>query len=228
MSGATHKDVTNLAAFTVKTSLPIFAAYFPLGIVYGLVFCHLHFPWLLAVVASLLIYGGSVQFVAASMMAKHLSIVNIVTTCLFLGLRNSFYGLSFLKRFKNVSWLKRTWLAFNQVDGTYAILVSHQLEDKKQDMRYCLWLSTIIYLYWIAGTVIGVALSTTASNIKGLGFVLPCFFMTVAVEQYHKLKSLQPFIIAALSGVIAMLWLPHYFLLLSISLSAVLLLVSQR
>ncbi len=214
-------------AFT--SSLAIFFAYFPLGIVFGVLFVHLGFTWYLAPIMSLLVYAGAAQFVALGIMAIHGTYFEIFLATVFIALRNAFYGISFLERFKNTKWFEKTYLIFGLVDANYAIMVTNTpLPDAKQDKKFCIYLAFLLHLYWVAGTFLGAAFANLLPSMPGLAFVLPCFFMTLVIEQYLKVKTIKPFMIALVAVVIAMLISPKYMLLIAIGLTVVLLLFYFR
>lgn len=188
--------------FALKVTFPIFIAYIPLGIVFGLLFCHLGFAWYLAPLMSLFVFGGSVQFAAISILAMHGSYTYLLITTFFLALRNVFYGISFLQRF-NQKWYIKGYLVFGLVDSTYALLVSNRMANKKDDNAFCLWSAFLIHFYWVLGTIIGSWGSHWIPSIPGLGFVLPCLFMILVIDQYLKVKSIKPFLLTAVIAAIA-------------------------
>ena len=89
---------------------PTLLAYFPLGVIYGVLFTHADYPWYIAPLMSATIYAGAVQFVALSMMIEHASLIAILMATVFIAMRNSFYGLSVIERFKPAPLLKRFFL----------------------------------------------------------------------------------------------------------------------
>lgn len=211
----------------LKVSSPIFFAYFPLGIVFGILFNHLGFNWVYAPIMSLLVYAGSVQFVALSFLMSHGSLVSMLVATLFVALRNSFYGLAFLERY-DTKWYKKLFLIYGMVDATYALLVTHNDLPKKQDEKFCLYLTFLIMFYWVSGTFVGALFSQWLPQIPGLGFVLPCFFMVLVVEQYLKLRTFKPFFMAIIAAIIAFLIYPQQFLLLAICISIIFILLYYR
>ena len=203
-----------------KLSIPIFFAYFPLGIVFSVLFVHLGFAWYLATPMSLLVYGGSVQYVAIYMMHTHAGYFSIFIATIFLALRNTFYSIHLIHRFKT-SWWKKCWLFFSLVDATYAIMISHENNDPKQDLRFCTKLSLYIYAYWVGGTLVGALFANLIPNIPDPEFILTCFFLLLALDHFLKYCRAKPFIVATIAAIVAALVVPHQFVFAAICLSIV-------
>lgn len=201
----------------LKISLPSTIAYFSLGLVFGIVFVNMGFAWYLAPVMSALVYGGSVQFLALGMMQDHSAVIAIVAAALFVALRNSFYGLSFIDRYK-FSWWTKAFMMHTMVDANYAILLSQPESENKDDKAFCIALSLYLYIAWVVGTLLGAVFSGWLPNFSGLAFILPCFFMVIAIENYLANRSLWPIIFPIIATITAY-WLFHqnYFLIAIIS-----------
>ena len=196
----------------LKLSTPTFFAYFPLGIVFGVIAVHMNFPWYIALLMSAFIYGGSVQFVALGMMAQHNAISAILLATLFITLRNSFYGLSFIDRYK-APWYLKAFLMFTMVDATYATLLTHDAAESQNDLDFCFYLNLLFYLYWVVGTILGVIGGQWLPDFSGLAFILPCFFAVLVVENYLGHRSWIPLIIPMLASAITYYFIPQDYLL---------------
>ncbi len=101
-----------------QLSIPVFFAYFPLGIIFGLLFCQSGFPWYYAPIISIIVYNGAVQFLALGIMATGGSYLDILLATIFVALRNSFYGIALIKRYNYSFWKKfylvvlKQWILF--------------------------------------------------------------------------------------------------------------------
>lgn len=210
-----------------KLSLPIFFAYFPLGIVFGILFAQSGFTWYLAPIMSALVYGGSVQFVALSMMTQHAAIYAIILATVFIAFRNSFYGLSFLNRFGNNPLIK-SLLIFLLVDATYVILAANPPRGEEgNDLSFCLWLSLFIYIPWVIGTLIGAACAELLPPIPALSFILPAFFMALVVDYFMAKRTWQAIVVPIICVIVAYCIAPSQYLLLAILLSLLFIIASH-
>ena len=197
-----------------QATLPTFFAYFPLGMVFAVLFTHAGFDWYLAPLMSAVVYAGAVQFVALSMMIDHASLAAILFGSLFIALRNSFYGLALIDRFKPYTGLKRFFLIFGLVDATYAILASWPRQ--KDDDAFCFYTTLFPYLSWVGGSLFGALLADSIPVIQGMDFILACFFMVLVVEYYLASKQKDALLVPVLASVFAFFILPEYQLLIAI------------
>lgn len=201
-------------------SSPIFFAYFPLGLVFGLVFENQGYSWILGPIMSLFVYAGAVQFSTLSFLDQGSPLFEILMAAFFIAIRNAFYGPAFFDRFARFSFLARTYLTFSLVDATYGILLKPSPVYENDDQKYCLYLSGFIHFYWVVGTIVGIAAGAAIPEIKGLEFVLTILFGILAIDQYYKTRKLWPFLIGAIGWFAMHFFSPKYSLLGGILFSA--------
>ncbi len=213
--------------YALQVSWPIFFAYAPIGIVFGVLFTQEHYPWWMAPIESAVIYGGSIQFLVLSMMQDHAGLLAILFASFFVAFRNSFYGLSFLHRY-DTHWLIKGFLAFLLVDATYAILLSHETKAEHNNIKFCLWVSVWIWSYWVGGTFIGALFSQWIPPFSALQFILPAFFLSVAVGYWIKLREWHMVIVPIIASVVSYLWLPKQYLIIAIVLSIISILIIDK
>lgn len=199
---------------------PTFFAYFPLGIIFGILFTQAGFPWYQAPLMSALVYAGAVQFITLGMMINQQHVLAIVLACVFVAMRNSFYGLSVNGRFKAAPRLVRAFLIFGLVDAAYAIFTSRPPRKNEHDVKFCFYTTLLLYLYWVIGSFIGAAFADTIPQFKGMEFVLTAFFAIIVIEYYRVNKAVDALYIPILASIVAYLLVPNYYLLLAISLCA--------
>ncbi len=208
--------VSNELKQAFKISIPTLFAYFPLGIVFSVLWLKAGFAGFWAPIMSLLAFAGAAQFIALSMMQEHASVVAIVLAASFIASRNLFYGLSFIERFKTKPKLMRVFLIFGLVDATYGMLTANPEEPGRNDTVFCFYVTLFPYLYWVVGTGLGLALFSSMPEIKGLDFMLTSFFTILVVDYYlisrDKLSLVMPVVFAFLSFIL----FPKQYLLLSI------------
>lgn len=202
----------------LKDSIATFFAYFPLGIVFGMLFTsELNLPWILAPLMSLFVLAGAIQFVALGIFVAHGSILGLFITSCFVALRNSFYGLSLLHRYDKVNVWPRQYLIFGLVDATYAIV--HHRPQRENEIPYFFHLTWIIHFYWVSGTGIGAFFGKQVVQIPGLEFSLTALFTVFFIEQWKKCKDLPTVIVALLGFGIGWIWIPDQAFITGILLS---------
>ena len=206
------QQIPSFQSRALKLSIPALLVYFPLGLVFGLVFTQQGLEWFYAPIMSALVYAGAVQFVALGMITEHASIWAILLTTVFVALRNSFYGLSLLDRF-NGRWLTKIFLIFSLVDATYAILLNYK--HPENDLKFCVTVAALVYSYWVLGTLVGALFAEQLPKITGLDFILTCFFMILVIDYFMIHRRLKPIVVPVVFSILAYLLLPQYYLLVA-------------
>ncbi len=74
-----------------------------------------------ALFMSLVIYAGSGQFLAVTLIASQTSLPQVALLTFLLNFRHFFYGLSMISRYKDAG-ARRGYLIFAMTDETYALL----------------------------------------------------------------------------------------------------------
>ncbi len=215
------------AAF--KVSIPVMMGYGVLGFAFGLLLVSFNYNWYLAPIMSLFIYAGALQFVAINFFNVKAGLVDIAIASWFVNLRQSFYGLSLLKRFKKAGKLK-PYLIFGLTDETYALLTTLKDDENLKKHWYYFFLTAFNQSYWFLGSTLGAIVGTNIKfNTAGLEFSLTALFVVLCVEQYKSLKNKTPFLIGAFVSIITLIAIPSdKMLVASIFLSLILLFTFRR
>ena len=199
----------------LHATLPILFAYFPLSLVFGVVFVHQGFDWYFAPLMSAFLFAGAVQFLVLTLLANDAMMISILIAAFFVAFRNSFYGLGFIDRFSHVNPILRGFLAFGMVDATYAILIARP----KASILFCIYTTVLIYMYWVCGTLVGAFFADYIPDMRGTSFVLSAFFMTLVIDFYWIHKSVLPLIMPIIFALIAYMIAPSIYLVVAICIS---------
>ncbi|MGB7403769.1 AzlC family ABC transporter permease [Arcobacter sp. KX21116] len=192
----------------LKVSIPVMMGYCVLGFAFGLLITSLNYPWYLALLMSVFIYAGALQFLAIGFFSSKLGLLDIFITSIFVNIRQSFYGLSMLKKFKKSGKLK-PYLIFGLTDETYALLTSIKDDEQLKKKYYYFYLCGLNQFYWVIGTLLGAVFGTNISfDTKGLDFSLTALFVILAIEQYKTNKNITPFVIGAVTSILAIILVP--------------------
>ncbi len=185
-----------------------------LGFAFGLLLVSFEYDWYLAPLMSIFIYAGALQFVAIGFFNAKVGI----------NIRQSFYGLSLLKRFKQTSPFKN-YLIFGLTDETYALLTTIKDDKSLSKKHYYVFLTALNQSYWFIGSTLGALIGSQLSfNTKGLEFSLTALFVVLCIEQYKNLQNIFPFIIGAFASIASIALVPSdKMLITSICISLVLL-----
>lgn len=212
-----------------KISIPIMMGYLVLGFAFGLLVTSFDYDWYIAPLMSFFIYTGALQFLAINFFNVKAGYVDIAITSFFVNIRQAFYGLSLIKKFSDSGKLK-PYLIFAITDETYALLTSIKEDENLNKRLYYFFLLLFSQIYWLLGTTLG-AISALAIkfNTQGLEFSLTALFVVLCIEQYKNLKNIFPFLIALVSSIFALVFVPSdKMLLFSIILALILLFTFKR
>ena len=184
-----------------KVSIPVMMGYTVLGFAFGLLAVSSGFKWYNAFLMSLFIYAGALQFLAIGLLKAKAGFIDIFIASIMVNIRQSFYGLSLLHKFKKA--LFKPYLIFALTDETYALLTTIK-EDKNIKKRwYYFYLSLLNQSYWVSGTLIGALVGSSINfDTKGLDFSLTALFVVLAMEQYKQIKKFSPFVLGAIASVL--------------------------
>lgn len=212
-----------------EVSIPVMMGYGVLGFAFGLLLVSFDYAWYLAPLMSLFIYAGALQFVAINFFNAKAGYIDIAIASWFINLRQSFYGLSLLKRFKKTGKLK-PYLIFGLTDETYALLTTIKDDENLKKKWYYFFLTAFNQSYWFIGSTLG---AIVGSNIKfntaGLEFSLTALFVVLCIEQYKSLQNPVPFIIGVFAGSISLLLVPSdKMLIVSIAIALLLMFTFRK
>ena len=184
-----------------KVSVPVMMGYTVLGFAFGLLAVSSGFKWYNAFLMSLFIYAGALQFLAIGLLKAKAGFIDIFIASIMVNIRQSFYGLSLLHKFKKAIF--KPYLIFALTDETYALLTTIK-EDKNIKKRwYYFYLSLLNQSYWVSGTLMGALVGSSIDfDTKGLDFSLTALFVVLAMEQYKQIKKFSPFVLGAIASIL--------------------------
>lgn len=203
---------------------PVGMGYLPLGIAFGAFAVTQGFPIWLTILSAAIIYAGSMEFTAVSLILGGIDFFQIALTTLFVNFRHVFYGLSFpLRKIKSAP--ARLYAIHSLTDEAYALTASH-LGDKRLTGPVVLSINLLCHLYWVGGVTVGAFVGKALPfDTDFLGFALPVLFVTLAIDAYR--QSDYPLLgLAALAcGLIGAIWCGKYMLITALSIFTVVVLL---
>jgi len=209
----------------LKTTLPIFFGYLPLGVAFGLLFQELGYPWYFATLMAVCIYAGAAQFMAVGLLAAGAGFVEVGIATFFLNSRHIFYGLGLLDSFGRWGF-KKLYLIFGLTDEVYSLMTTIEVPKQFDRSIFYFWIVLFSQSYWILGCTLGAWAGTRlVFNTEGMEFAATALFTVLLIEQWVKVKKPLPFIVALVASVIALFVFAEHMLILAISLSLIMMLV---
>ncbi len=183
--------------FALTASSPVFLGYVILGLGYGLYMHNLGFSFWYPTLMAATIYGGSVEFIIATLLLQQFNPLNVLLITAVVGFRQFFYGISMLTKYHQHGW-RKFLLLFGLTDETFVINYSLKVPAGYDKQTVQVWISLLDYFYWVLGAFLGGFLGSTLNlQIKGLDFVMTALFIVLALEQFMQEKHH----ISSLSGV---------------------------
>ena len=86
-----------------KQTIPVLMGYLVLGCAFGMLLVDSGYPIYYALIMSVFIYAGSMQFLTISLLMAHYSLFNTFIMTLMVNARHLVYGISMLKKFEKAS-----------------------------------------------------------------------------------------------------------------------------
>ncbi len=164
-------------------TITVMIGYGFMGFAFGMLFEKAGYGVGYALLSSLLIYSGTLQFLLVSFLSGGASMISIVALSALTNVRYSFYGLSFLQKFKGYGIIK-PYMGFLLTDETYAILDTVRAPAGISEKWFCFWIAFFHQLYWVVGSIIGSLLSSAITlNMKGIEFSMSALFVVMFIEQ---------------------------------------------
>ena len=170
-------------------TVPILAGFLFLGITYGIYMNVCGFSFVYPMLMSLLIFAGSVEFIAVNMLLGAFNPLQALFLTLVINARHLFYGISMLDKYKNVG-LKKIYLIFGMCDESFSINYSTHVPYGVDKGWFMFFVTLLNHLYWVCGATLGgIFGSFITFNTQGLDFVMPALFVVIFLEQWLKEKD---------------------------------------
>lgn len=176
-------------------TVPVMTGYVFLGFGFGILMHQCGFGVLWSCAMSLLIYAGSMQYVAVSLLTSGAGLLVTAMTTFVVNARHLFYGISMVDTYKGTG-RKKPYLIFGLTDETYSLVSRDTLPEGVSKTGYCFWVTLFDHNYWVLGTLLGaLAGKILPVNLEGIEFALTALFVTIFVEQWLSTKKHAPAII---------------------------------
>lgn len=170
-------------------TIPIFAGFWFLGLAYGIYMNVSGFSFLYPMLMSMTIFGGSLEFVAVTMLLSPFAPVQTFIMSLMIQARHLFYGIAMLDSFKGLGW-KRAYLIFGMCDETFSINYTAKIPEGVDRGWFMFFVTLLNHFYWVFGATLGGILGSLIHfNTEGLDFVMTAMFVVIFLEQWLKEES---------------------------------------
>jgi len=199
-----HQKFKSLKA-AIPYTIPVMTGYLFLGMAFGILLNSkgYHFGW--AILMSLFIYAGSMQFVAVNLLTSVFNPIYAFFITLIVNARHLFYGISMLKPFKGIGKLK-PYLIAGLTDETYSILCSTGPPDGIDKTWFMFFVTLLDQMYWVTGSALGGLIGSLLTfDTTGIDFVMTALFTVIFINQWKAEKKHIPAITGVLASVLCLL-----------------------
>ena len=187
------KQVIRLA---FKTSIPVLAGYIVLGMGFGLLLHNAGYGPGWALLMSVIIYAGTMQYVGVGLLAGAASILTTALTTLMVQARHLFYSISLIEKYKGMGKYK-PYMIFGITDETYSLMSDPYIPvDKKDEPLYRFLVTLFNHCYWITGCVLG--------NLLGEVLPMTALFVASFTEQWITMHDHVPAITGFVSTLVCL------------------------
>lgn len=188
----------------------------PLGLAFGLVMVQAGFAWWWTPIFSIIIYAGSMEFLAVQLVTTGVGPLSAAITGFMVNFRHIFYGLTFPRHLIS-SPLGRAYSTYALTDESYAITSSRPPTAPNSGARV-LTIQILCQLMWVLPGLAGALLGTAIpSSVLGVDYALTALFIVLAYEAFRANRDFSlPLTATAISALLAVL-APSWLLMAGLS-----------
>lgn len=208
----------------IKDTWAVALRLIPLGLAFGLLMVQSGFSWWWTPIFSIVIYAGSMEFLAISMVTGGVSALSSLLTGFMVNFRHIFYGLTFPRKRIN-SPVGKAYSTYALTDETYAIVSALPREERPTGTRI-LSIQIFCQILWVGGGIVGaLAGQVIPSSVEGMEFALVALFVVLAMDSFRNNQDLSLPLSAAALGILAAFITPGQLLMVSLSAYFLLLII---
>jgi 4-azaleucine resistance transporter AzlC len=183
-----------------RDTFPMLVGAAPFGVIFGTLAIGAGLPVWLTLGMSALVFGGSSQFVAVSLLGGGAAAPVIWLTTFVVNLRHALYSATLLPYARTLPARWRWALAFWLTDETFAVVENQLRQHPNAHAGAHYWLGSSLAMYgnWQLWTVVGVLLGQSVPGLASLGldFAMVATFAAIVAMQLRD----RPVLCAALAA----------------------------
>ena len=204
--------------------MPIAVGVVPLGLAFGVLMVQTGFDWWWTPIFSIVIYAGSMEFLAISMVTGGVTPAVAAVTGFMVNFRHIFYGLTF-PRDEIRNRFGRAYSTYALTDESYAVLSAFP-RGSRPSGAFVFTVQLFCQVLWVVSGIIGaLAGQAIPPSVKGLDFALVALFIVLAIDSFQNNMDYSLPLSAAVLGVLAGCLFPGQLLMVALSAYFLLLVV---
>lgn len=195
--------VSNQRAFIAGMieAAPIVFGFIPIGIAFGVLANKAGLSDTNILLLSMIVYAGSSQFIAVSLMEANVPAISIILTTFIVNLRHLLMSAALAPYLGRWRRKELAAFAFHLTDETFA-LHSIRFPRGVPPKAQVFGLNATVQVAWVLGTWLGITLGGFIGEVEpwGLDFALPAMFVALLAIQ---VKGKVQISVAALAGLLS-------------------------
>lgn len=190
----------------------------PLGLAFGLVMAQAGFAWWWTPIFSIIIYAGSMEFLAVQLVTAVVGPLSAAVTGFMVNFRHIFYGLTF-PRHHISSRLGRAYATYALTDETYAVISSLPPSTRATLTGTRILTTEIVcQLLWVIPGILGALLGVVIPpEVKGMDFALTALFVVLAYESFVSNRDFSLPITATAIAIVFAIIAPSWLLMIALT-----------
>ncbi len=184
----------------IRAAVPVVVGYVPIGFAYGVLGKTAGVPMWLIVGMSLLVYAGSAQFLAVSLLDHGATAVTILTTVVLVNLRHVLYSFALSSRLEPMTRPRLAWVAAELTDESF-VMETMAARNRRRSLSFpfVAGLQGTSHLSWLAGSVAGALFASFMADPAryGLDFALVAMFLGLLALQLRERREVVVAVTAA-------------------------------
>jgi len=200
--------------YAFPKTLPVLAGYLVLGFGFGLLLQSKGYNFIWAIGMSIVIYGGSMQYVGVDLLASGAGLISAAIMSFMIQARHIFYGIALLTKYRGAGKTK-PYVIFATTDETFSLVSSTEIPDEYDKNTFYFIVSILNQMYWIIGGALGALFGQMVHiNTKGVDFSMTSMFVVIFVDNLIKQERRTTALIGAAVSILCLIILgPDDFLI---------------
>ncbi len=202
----------------LKISLPVCLGYFPIGFAYGVMATGVDLSPGQTALMSILVFAGSSQFIAVSMIGEQLPVLTIALTTFLVNLRHLLMSAAISPFLGHLNRLQQALFAHQLTDETFALHSLHFSKEKDPPVLRIITTNMAAHLSWVAGSLAGAWTGSLLTDLEALGldFTLGAMFIFLLVIQLTTLRYICVAFLSVAASVLLFKFLGgHWYIVIS-------------
>ncbi len=210
-------------------TIPILTGFLFLGAAYGIYMNAAGFSFVYPMITSILVYGGSLEFVIGEMLLAPFAPVQTIIMALLIQARHIFYGLSMLEKYKGLG-LKKYYMIFGLCDETFSVNYTAEPPRGVDKGWFMFFITLLNHIYWVTGATLGGLIGSLLTfDTTGISFVMTSMFVVIFLEQWLKDKQhTRAFVGLGVSAVCLLVFGPDSFMVPTMAVILILLALLKK